>query len=73
VQEFYNIYLIKRVIEPKWQQIIPNGQVNVIELLSEYILSSLPTKVICRDECPGPVELLGELQFVEFILDEGGK
>jgi len=51
----------------------PNGQVNVIELLSEYILSSLPTKVICRDECPGPVELLGELQFVEFILDEGGK
>jgi len=47
--------------------------VNVIELLSEYILSSLPTKVICRDECPGPVELLGELQFVEFILDEGGK
>ena len=51
----------------------PNGQVNVIELLSEYILSGLPTKLVCRDECPGPVELLGELGFVELILDEGGK
>jgi len=47
--------------------------VNVIELLSEYILSGLPTKLVCRDECPGPVELLGELEFVELILDEGGK
>jgi uncharacterized protein len=50
-----------------------NGRIDVIELLSEYILSSLPSKLVCSDDCPGPRELLEKLQFVDLILeDEGG-
>ncbi|WP_018962837.1 DUF177 domain-containing protein [Coprothermobacter platensis] len=52
----------------------PNGRVDVIELLSEYILNSLPSKLVCSDECAGPEELLQKLEFIDLILeDQGGK
>ncbi|NPV88442.1 DUF177 domain-containing protein [Coprothermobacteraceae bacterium] len=50
----------------------PNGRVDVVELLSEYILSSLPERLLCRPDCPGPKAVLDELGYVDLILNEGG-